>query len=123
MLQRKIRKEAVKMAQLFEAIMVICFGISWPISIRKSLLSKTAKGKSLLFIFFIFAGYAFGIISKLLADQITYVLVFYVLNLIMVSIDIVLYFRNLKYDKQVEQEHKTQNQKTQKQTEIASEPA
>jgi hypothetical protein len=41
----------------------------------------------------------------------------------MVSIDIVLYFRNLKYDKQVEQEHKTQNQKTQKQTEIASEPA
>jgi hypothetical protein len=98
------QKEAVIMAQLFEAVMIICFGISWPISIRKSLVSRTAKGKSLLFIFFIFAGYAFGITSKLIAGQITYVLVFYVLNLIMVGIDIVLYFRNLKHDKQADLE-------------------
>lgn len=32
---------------LLEALMIICFGLSWPISIRKSWTSKTAKGKSL----------------------------------------------------------------------------
>lgn len=87
------------MPQLFEAIMVICFGISWPLSIMKSLQSRTAKGKSILFMLFILTGYVFGIISKLIADNITYVLVFYIINLLMVATDIGLYFRNSQYDK------------------------
>lgn len=82
----------------FEALMVISFGISWPISIWKSIKSKTAKGKSLIFMVFILVGYLFGIIAKLLADQITYVFIFYVLNFLMVSCDILLYARNKKYD-------------------------
>ncbi len=87
------------MSQLFESFMVICFGISWPMSIMKSLKSRTAKGKSLMFILFILAGYAFGIISKLISGNITYVLFFYVLNFVMVAIDIALYFRNQNYDR------------------------
>ncbi len=87
------------MSQLFEAVMVICFGISWPLSIAKSIKSKTAKGKSLLFISFIEIGYAFGIVSKLISDNVTYVLVFYIINFIMVAVDIALYFRNSKLDK------------------------
>ena len=34
---------------LMEAVMILCFGLSWPISIRKSWVSRTAKGKSLFF--------------------------------------------------------------------------
>ena len=84
--------------------MVISFGISWPISIGKSITSKTARGKSLIFMVFILIGYIFGIAAKLMADQITYVLVFYVVNFVMVSCDILLYFRNKRYDREATKE-------------------
>ena len=87
------------MTELFEALMVICFGISWPVSIVKSHRSRTATGKSILFLCFIFFGYICGITSKLISGRITYVFVFYVLNLIMVGIDIGLYFRNRELDR------------------------
>ena len=86
------------MAELLEILMVVCFGISWPISIRKSWLSRTAKGKSLVFECFILAGYVFGIASKIASRNISYVLIFYCINLITVSIDVALYFRNRRLD-------------------------
>lgn len=86
------------MPELFEAFMVVCFGISWPISISKSYTSRTAKGKSIVFLLFILAGYLFGIASKIIAGNITYVFVFYILNFIMVFADLLLYFRNRKLD-------------------------
>ena len=86
------------MSEVFEAIMIISFGISWPASIVKSYTSRTAKGKSLFFMAMIFFGYICGITSKLIANKITYVFVFYVLNLVMVGLDILLYFRNRKID-------------------------
>jgi hypothetical protein len=89
------------MSQIFEALMVICFGISWPVSIWKSFKARTAKGKSIIFMCFIVIGYAFGIVSKLASGNITYVFVFYVLNFVMVSIDIALYFRNSAMDKKL----------------------
>ena len=95
--------------ELLEAGMVICFGISWPLSIIKSFKARTAKGKSLLFLCLIFFGYIAGIISKLINEaymasfsQKWYVLVFYVLNFIMVGADLVLYIRNKKLDKEAE---------------------
>lgn len=90
------------MPQLFEAIMVICFGISWPLSILKSYQSRTAKGKSIYFIFFILVGYGFGIASKITGNNITYVFGFYVLNFFLVFTDILLYFRNVRLDKERE---------------------
>jgi len=86
------------MGELFETFMVVSFGISWPLSIYKSYTSRTAKGKSLIFMVFILFGYACGIASKLLGGHITYVLAFYILNLVMVSIDLGLYFRNRRLD-------------------------
>lgn len=86
------------MTELFEAAMVICFGISWPVSIFKSYTSQTAKGKSIFFMVMILLGYGCGIVSKLVSDNITYVFIFYILNFVMVSIDILLYFRNKKID-------------------------
>lgn len=87
------------MSQLFETFMVVCFGISWPLSILKSLKSRTAKGKSLIFMVFVFIGYLFGISSKFLSGNLTYVVFFYILNLLMVGTDIALYFKNSNLDK------------------------
>lgn len=88
------------MSQFYEALMVICFGISWPISIAKSIKSKTAKGKSFVFMLLILIGYTFGIISKFMSSAITYVLVFYVINFVMVAVDACLYLKNSKLDRQ-----------------------
>ena len=52
------------LTDLFEALTIFCFGLSWPISIRKSLVSRTATGKSLFFEVFLLIGYAFGIARK-----------------------------------------------------------
>ena len=93
------------MSELLEAMMVIAFGVSWPLNIVKSLRSRTAKGKSLWFMVLILFGYICGIVSKLTADRaLTYVFAFYIINFIMVSVDLILYFRNRKLDKLAEQQ-------------------
>lgn len=87
-------------AQVFEALMVICFGISWPASIAKSIKSRSTKGKSLLFMVFIDIGYIFGIVGKILSGNITYVFIFYVINFFMVLTDILLYIKNRAGERQ-----------------------
>ena len=86
------------MAEFFETLMLICFGLSWPISVVKSYKACTAQGKSLMFELAIYLGYICGICSKFMAGNINYVLVLYIINLAMVSADIALYIRNRKYD-------------------------
>ena len=93
------------MAELLEITMIVCFGVSWPVNVIKSYKARTAKGKSLAFLYLIFFGYIAGISSKFVnAGYIAnisskwYVLFFYLLNLIMVSADIALYYRNKKID-------------------------
>lgn len=85
--------------QIFEIIMLICFGLSWPISVYKSIKSRSTKGKSAVFIIAIIIGYISGIIGKFVNHQITYVVVLYCFNLIVVSIDLALYFLNAKREK------------------------
>ena len=95
---------------LFEALTIFCFGLSWPISIRKSLVSRTAKGKSLFFEVFLLIGDAFGIVRKCMqlttlgsTGFIFYLsFFFYILNFVMISIDVALYFRNSKLDRERE---------------------
>lgn len=87
------------MSEIFEIIMVISFGASWPFNVMKSYRARTTKGKSLLFLLLIFFGYIAGIVAKLTADTFKwYVLFFYVLNLIMVGADLLLYVRNKRID-------------------------
>ena len=95
------------MPEVLEAVMIICFGASWPFNVIKSYKSKTTKGKSLSFLCFIITGYIAGIISKLTNPSYMgqlqskwYVLFFYCLNLIMVVADFVLYFYNRGLDAQ-----------------------
>lgn len=82
------------MQEVFESIMLICFGMSWPISVYKSVTSKSTKGKSVVFILAIITGYIAGICGKIIGGQMNYVLALYCFNLIVVSIDLVLYFIN-----------------------------
>ena len=91
------------MAQVFEMIMLICFGLSWPFNIAKSLRSGTAKGKSLQFEICIVIGYLFGIAGKFIGGNVTYVLVVYVLDVLMVCTDIVLTCRNRRLDRLAEE--------------------
>ena len=79
--------------------MIVSFGMSWPMSLVKSYKARTTKGKSLFFLYMIFCGYLCGITAKLVANNITYVFAFYVLNTIMVGTDICIYYRNKKIDK------------------------
>lgn len=92
------------MSEILEAAMVICFGASWPLNIRKLWQSKTAVGTSVMFYFFIWIGYLFGLLSKALkaaagVSTPGYVWFFYVLNTVMVSFGILLYFRNRQLDR------------------------
>lgn len=91
------------MSEIFEAVMVICFGLSWPLSVYKSWKSRTAKGKSLFFEIFIWLGYVSGITGKLITQNLTYVFIFYIVNIVMVSVDICLYIRNIRLDKLADQ--------------------
>jgi len=91
------------MPEILEIIMVLSFGASWPFSVVRSYRSRSTKGKSPVFLCLIIFGYAAGIAAKLTNEaymgsfsQKWYVLVFYVINLLMVSADLAIYFRNKK---------------------------
>ena len=82
--------------------MIICFGLSWPMNILKSIRSKTAKGKSLLFLCLIDIGYVFGITGKIITHTYNLATVFYFINFAMVTADIILYFHNSRLDRERE---------------------
>ncbi len=92
------------MANFLEMSMLILFGLSWPISIAKTLKSKSVKGKSILFELFIWIGYVLGIAKKAVefgADPNQSFLFFmawgfYILNIVAITIDMALYLRNFK---------------------------
>lgn len=95
------------MAELLEITMIVSFGASWPLNVMKSYKARTTKGKSLAFLCLIFFGYIAGIASKFLnpvymaeISEKWYVLFFYVLNFVMVGLDLIMYARNYKLDKE-----------------------
>ena len=79
---------------IFEALMLVCFGASWPISIAKALRTKIVEGKSPLFMAIIGMGYLSGIIHKVLFS-LDWVIWLYALNMTMVAMDLGLYYRYL----------------------------
>ncbi len=100
------------MADVLEMIMMICFGLSWPINIRKAWVGRTAKGISVMFYGFIVFGYVVGLLSKYIKlrqgiHTPLYVWFFYILNMLMVATGIAIYFRNKKLDREREAKTKT----------------
>ena len=51
---------------IFEAGMLISFGAAWPLNIYKSIKTRSAVGKSVLFLIVVFIGYVCGIIHKII---------------------------------------------------------
>ena len=95
------------MAEILETVMLISFGISWPINLIKAFKARSVKGTSLIFLFLIDFGYVAGILSKFLNKTYManfgekwYVLVVYIINFIMVTLNIAVYFRNKKLDRE-----------------------
>jgi hypothetical protein len=90
------------MGSILETVMLVCFGCSWPLNLIKAYHARTARGTSLPFILLIITGYIAGISAKILTGQINYVLVAYLINLAIVSLNLVIYFRNSSLDKKSE---------------------
>ena len=93
------------MEELFEILMIESIGVPWPLIVIKSYKTRTAKGKSIVFLYLIFFGYIAGITSKFVNPEYMmninrkwYVLFFYVLNFLMVGADLIMYYRNKKID-------------------------
>ena len=83
---------------IFEALMLICFAASWPFNLKKAYSSKTNVGTSLIFMLIVLAGYLFGIANKIVNNDITYVMGFYILDLALVSAGVLIYMRNRRLD-------------------------
>ena len=79
---------------IYEAIMIICFGVSWPVSIAKAIRTHKVEGKSPLFMAIVWLGYASGVIHKALYSF-DWVTALYVLNMALVAVDLFLYFKYL----------------------------
>ncbi len=93
------KAEEEKMSEILEAVMLVCFGLSWPVSVMKNIKARTAKSMSLSFILLIICGYAAGITAKLITNNISFVLGIYIINLLAVTVNLAVYFINKSYDK------------------------
>ena len=78
---------------VFEIMMLVGFGASWPFSIYRVWRTKCASGKSIVFLVLILAGYLSGILHKAFYSW-DAVAALYSLNAVMVGTDLVL---SLKY--------------------------
>jgi hypothetical protein len=86
---------------IFEALMLVCFGVSWPVSIAKSLRTRFVRGKSWVFMSLVIIGYISGVLHKCLnpdpdTGRVSLVVWLYIFNLVMVAVDLLLYtlYRN-----------------------------
>lgn len=91
-------EKEMRKVSIFEAGMMVCFGISWPIAAYKTYKAKNVAGKSLRFSFLILLGYVFGITHKILYSR-DLVIVLYILNMLFLMIDIGLHIK-YKYQAQ-----------------------
>ncbi len=79
---------------VFEIMMLVCFGVSWPLSIAKAVRTKVVAGKSPLFMTIVCFGYLSGIVHKVVHD-LDPVVALYALNMLLVALDLTLYYRYL----------------------------
>jgi hypothetical protein len=75
-----------------EAVMFLCFGLSWPVSVSKALRTKKVSGKSPFFMTLIAFGYLCGVAHKINYSR-DLLIVLYLFNLVMILIDLSLYLK------------------------------
>ena len=78
-------------AQICEGLMMLTFGISWPMQIIKTIRTKNPMGKSFLFLYLILMGYLAGLASQAFEGRLFKPeTILYVINTLMVLTDLVL---------------------------------
>ncbi len=77
---------------IYEAGMMVCFGVSWPIAAWKTYKSKCVHGKSIYFSLLIMLGYVCGVIHKLLYSM-DIVIWLYIANMAFLFTDMCLWYR------------------------------
>ena len=84
-------------ATIFEAIMIFCWGISWPAAVRKTWKTRSVEGVSAAFLWLVFLGYVSGILFKIFTARmegfINPVIILYIFNFLMVGTELLLYYR------------------------------
>ena len=93
-------------ANILEIFMLVCFGLSWPIAAVKSYKSRSSKTTSLPFIFLVLAGYVAGVTAKFISGNVNYVLFAYLINILSVCTNIVVYFINRHREKNEKREER-----------------
>jgi hypothetical protein len=88
--------DAVLVAQSLEALMLLCFGLAWPVNSLGMLRRRRPEGKGLAFTAIIWSGYVAGASAKLLlaahaGSSLPPVFWLYVLNGITVGVNAALY--------------------------------
>lgn len=86
------------MAAVLEAVMLVCFGLSWPINAMKAWKARTAAGTSWEFLGLITFGYVAGIAAKFVGGMVNWVLVVYFVNLAALAANWIIYARNRSLD-------------------------
>ena len=87
-----------EVAPYAEALMLACFGASWPFSVAKAIRVKKVTGKSPVFLWLVLLGYAAGMTFKLArwSEEPAvrhWVLALYAFNFCIVAVDTFLYYR------------------------------
>lgn len=90
------------MVEIFETIMLLCFGFSWPVSLVKNLRAGSARSTSLAFMCLILVGYAAGIAAKVMSAGCNFVFFVYVFNVVMVLANLTVTLRNRVRDRKGE---------------------
>ncbi len=91
---------SMPLPEVFETIMLVCFGAAWPVSIYKSYTSRRNEGKSIFFLLIIFLGYISGIAFQyMIQSKFSIAMFVFLLNIAMVAIDIIIFYRNERIKK------------------------
>lgn len=78
--------------------MLLGFAAAWPFNISRAWKARSTAGVSLVFYITIEMAYICGMLSKLVKDEVNYVLGFYILDFTLVLIAILIYFRNRRLE-------------------------
>ena len=86
------------MSAVLEAVMLVCFGLSWPINAMKAWKAGTAAGTSWMFLALITFGYIAGIAAKFVGGTVNWVLAVYIINLAALVVNWIVFARNKALD-------------------------
>ncbi len=83
-------------AEILEFAMLFAFGFSWPFAIARTYRAKRVDGKSPMFSIIVIVGYACGIAAHLVEGTKMWLVPVYMVDILLVSTDLVLYFHYRK---------------------------